>query len=93
MQALFDSNLSIDIYTDYNIPNVSLGNSAQCICSWIVTKMSHLANYTLFPQLTPILIHYLCTVALPGLADWPAFLEWVLPTMSSHNLQWGHRWH
>ena len=27
------------------------------------------------------LIHYPCTVAIPGLAAWSAFLEWILPTM------------
>ena len=27
------------------------------------------------------LIHYTCTVAIPGLADWSAFLEPIVPTM------------
>ena len=38
---------------------------------------SHLAYSILLPQLIAMLIHYPCTVALPGLADWSAFLEWV----------------
>ena len=39
--------------------------------------MSHLANCFLFVQLIATLIHYPCTVALMGRADWSAFLELV----------------
>ena len=49
------------------------------------TEMSHLANCTFLAQLIATLIHYPCTVAIPGLADWFAFLERILPTMSSHD--------
>ena len=45
-----------------------------------LTKTSHLAYSTLLPQLIATLIHYLCTVALPGLADWSAFLEMAIAT-------------
>ena len=31
------------------------------------------------------LIHYTCTVVLPGLADWSAILVQVLLTMRSHD--------
>ena len=48
--------------------------------------MSHLAYIILLAQLIDTLIHYLCTVALTGLADWSAFLELVLLTM------WSHKW-
>ena len=41
--------------------------------------MSDLANCILLVQLIATLIHYPCTVALIGLADWSAFLELVLP--------------
>ena len=43
----------------------------------------HLAYFILLAQLVDTLIHYPCTVALPGLADWSvwAFLELALPTM------------
>ena len=36
-----------------------------------------MAYSILLSQLIATLIHYLCTVALPGLADRSAFLEWV----------------
>ena len=36
--------------------------------------MSHLANCTFLAQLIATLIHYPCTVAIPGLAAWSAFL-------------------
>ena len=45
------------------------------------TEMSHLTYSISLAQLMDTLIHYPCTVALPGLADWSAFLELVLPTM------------
>ena len=55
------------------------------ICDWIFEKpieMSHLtySYFILFAQLIATLIHYPCTVALPGFADWSSFLEWVLST-------------
>ena len=50
------------------------------------TEMSHLANCTFLAQLIATLIHYPCTVVIPGLAAWSAFLERILPTM------WGHDW-
>ena len=40
--------------------------------------MSHLAYYILLAQLIATLIHYPCIVALTGLDDWSAFLEWVV---------------
>ena len=49
------------------------------------TKLSHLAYSILLAQLIATLIHYPCTVALTGLADWSAFLELVLPSMWSHD--------
>ena len=49
--------------------------------------MSHLANCTFLAQLIATLIHYPCTVAIPGLAAWSAFLEQIFPTM------WSHDWH
>ena len=45
------------------------------------TKMSHFANYTFLAQLIATFIHYPCTVAIPGLAAWSAFLERIFPTM------------
>ena len=42
-----------------------------------LTETSHLAYSILLPQLIATLIHYLCTVALPGLADWSAFADHV----------------
>ena len=36
-------------------------------------ETSHLAYSILLPQLIATLIHYPCTVALPGLAAWSAF--------------------
>ena len=48
------------------------------------TELSHLAYSILLAQLIPTLIHYSCTVALAGLADWSAFLGLVLLTMSIH---------
>ena len=45
------------------------------------TKLSHLAYSILLAQLIATLIHYPCTVALAGLADWSAFLGLILPTM------------
>ena len=55
--------------------------------NWVVklTEMSHLANCTFLAQLIATLIHYPCTVAIPGLAAWSAFLEQILPTMWSHD--------
>ena len=47
--------------------------------------MSHLAYSILLAQLIATLIHCPCTVALTGLADWSAYLELVLLTMSSHD--------
>ena len=41
--------------------------------------MSYLA-FPLLAQLIDTLMHYPCTVALTGLADWSAILELVLPT-------------
>ena len=38
-------------------------------------KISHLPYFILFSQLIATLIYYPCTVALPGLADWSAFLK------------------
>ena len=35
----------------------------------------------LLAQLMATLIHYTCTVPLPGLVNWSAFLEQVLPTL------------
>ena len=43
------------------------------------------AYLILLTQLIAMLIHYPCTFALPGLTDWSAFLEPVMPTMWSHN--------
>ena len=55
------------------------------LCDWILenqlSEMSHLAYSILFPQLIATLLYYSCTFAIPGLADWAAFLEWVLSTM------------
>ena len=51
-------------------------NYSQCICHNYMrldigkpTKLSHLAYFILLAQLITTLIHYLCTVALTGLAD------------------------
>ena len=52
------------------------------------TKLSHLPYSVLLAQLIATLIHYPCTVVLMGLVDWSAFLELVLPTMSSYDRQW-----
>ena len=46
-----------------------------------LTEMVHLANCIFLAQLIATLIHYPCTVAILGLADWSAFLQWILPTM------------
>ena len=43
--------------------------------------MSHLAYSILLAQLIITLINYQCTVALPGLADWSAFLRQASLTM------------
>ena len=51
------------------------------------TIMSHLAYSILLAQLIATLIQHPCTVALPGLADWSAFLEQVLPP-----IRWSHNW-
>ena len=52
--------------------------------------MSHLAYSILLAQLIATLIHYPCTVALPGLADWSAFLERVFANHVKLLLrQWG----
>ena len=51
--------------------------------------MSHLANCNLLAQLIATLIHYPCTVAIPGLAVWSAFLEWILlDHVKSRLRQW-----
>ena len=58
-------------------------------CDWILEnwpKCHTWPTYSiLLAQLIDALIHYPCTVALTGLADWSAFLELVLLTMWSHN--------
>ena len=54
-----------------------------------INRENIMVFYLLLPQLIATLIHYLCTVALPGLADWSAFLEWVLLIMKSLNLDNG----
>ena len=52
--------------------------------------MSHQAYSILLLQLiATLIINYPCTVGLPGLADWSAFLEQVLPTILSHDLDDG----
>ena len=51
--------------------------------------MSHLTYSILLAQLIATLIHYPCTVVLPGLADWSVFLEWVKLIMLSHDLDNG----
>ena len=51
--------------------------------------MSHLANCTFLAQLIATLIHYPCTVAIPGLAACFAFLERILPDHVKPRLrQW-----
>ena len=54
-------------------------------CDWILENrpkyISHLAYCIILLQLIATLIHYLCIVALTGLASWSAFPELVLPTM------------
>ena len=45
-----------------------------------LTEMSHLINCTFLAQLIAKLIHYPWTVAIPGLADWSAFLKRILLT-------------
>ena len=58
------------------------------------TELSHLAFSILLAQLIPTRIHYPCTVALIGLAEWSAFLELVFPAMWSHVWDNGaHGWH
>ena len=49
--------------------------------------MKHLAYFILSPQLIATLIHYLCTIALPGLADWSALLEpvWLIRLSGTHG--------
>ena len=42
---------------------------------WKADQIFTLGLFHLLTQLMAILIHHLCTVALPGLADWSAFLE------------------
>ena len=48
------------------------------LSDWIqkLTEMANLAYSILLAQLVATLINYPCTVVLPGLADWYAFLEW-----------------
>ena len=46
-----------------------------------LTKLSHWANSIILAQLMATLVHYTYTVPLPGLIDWSAFLERVLPTL------------
>ena len=58
--------------------------------------MSHLAYFILLAQLIATLIHYPCTVALPDLADWSAFLEQIFPPCEvmteTMGLMEGTRW-
>ena len=56
------------------------------------TEMSHLAYSISLAQLIATLIHYLCTVAFIGLADWSAFLEQVLLSMQRHEWDNGPIW-
>ena len=44
-------------------------------------KITHLITFILLAQLMAALVHYAYTVPLPGLIDWSAFLEQVLPTL------------
>ena len=45
------------------------------------TELSHWAYSILLAQLMATLIHYTFTLSLPGLVDWSAFLERLLPTL------------
>ena len=45
------------------------------------TKLSHKAYSILLAQLMATLAHYTYIVPLPGLVDWSAFLERLLPTL------------
>ena len=54
-----------------------------CFHSWLFVDP---VNCILLAQLIATLIHYPCTVALPGLVGWSAFLELVLSTMLNHDL-------
>ena len=54
------------------------------LCDWILEhqpKCYIMAYSVLLAQLIATLIHYPCTVALPDLADWSAFLELDFLTM------------
>ena len=50
------------------------------------TKLSHWAYSILFAQLMSTFVHYTYTVPLPGLVDWSAFLEQVLPGLYVDSL-------
>ena len=65
------------------------------VCMWLdfgkPNELSHKAYFILLAQLITTLIHYPFTVPLPGLADWCAFLEWVLLTILIHD--WDNETH
>ena len=58
------------------------GCKSLCVTGfWKTNRNVALGLLHFITQPIATLIHYSCTVALPGLADWSAFLERVLPTM------------
>ena len=73
--------------TDTMQPNChDIYNVKKCVCYTVYYCITGFwsTDHTCpipFYGLTATLIYYLCTVALPCLADWSAFLDWVLLTM------------
>ena len=60
------------------------------ICNWILDNQPNCHTTILLAQLMTTLVHYTYTVPLPGLVDWSAFLEPVLPAdpVNSQLRQW-----
>ena len=52
---------------------------------WKTDRIVTLGLFHLLAQLMATLVHYTYTVQLPGLVDWSAFLERVLPTLKIHD--------
>ena len=59
--------------------HLNVGEMVTASCDWTnfgkPTKLSHMANSGLSLHLIATLMHYPCTVSLPAIASWPAFLE------------------
>ena len=81
-----DKTLILSILVTYNLCFVTF---TAFNCDWILESQPNCHTWPIpfyWPSWYSVatLIHYPCTIAFTGLADWSAFLELVLPNMWSH---------